>query len=405
MHLLQLAQEEPFQERGLYVIGVEYDILIEELKKHNQARAPVTNPDEVTRDPWDTEWPDTEVSVADTMAKVRVPREILELDASSMVPVGEGQHITRDEYVASRSLLKGSAAASSSTGEVATVDAEAAIRSYEPYKAHDLPSKEERQAAMEMTRKAREKQEAEYQLPEFWAGGWSSVDDMDHIDCIDESLGFSCPESFYPSPEDDRSTWIELTQDQLQKTYPDEIPHWIKTFISGLVRGAFQDPNDPRQPPRWARGHDLSLEFEGTWVNVQDVLNIVNECAQSELGIGSILRMAKHDNKSRFILRGPQPDKETKVGLLAHMMNARILPLQISAAQRAQQTHCGFVRRRTDRSQLAVHLQCSGAAWWNSLLCRSAVPPLGGVPAKTLSPYCQRRRHVNHTRRLGGRIW
>ena len=270
--LLRLAEEEPFQEKGLYVVGVEYDILVEELKKHNQARMPITNPDEVIRDPWDTEWPDTEVSVADTMAKVRVPREILELDASSMVPIGEGQHITRDEYVASRSLP----AASSSTGEVATADAEAAIRSYLPYRAHDLPSKEGRQAAMEMTRKAREKQEAEYQLPEFWAGGWSTTDDMDYIDCIDESLGFSYPESYYPSPDDDRSTWIELTRDQLQKTYPDDIPHWIKTFISGLVRGAFQDPNDPRQPPRWARGHDLSLTFEGTWVNVQDVLNIVN---------------------------------------------------------------------------------------------------------------------------------
>ena len=58
--LLQLAKEEPFQERGLCVVGGEYDILIAELKKHAQARAPITDPNEVTRDPWDTEWPDTE---------------------------------------------------------------------------------------------------------------------------------------------------------------------------------------------------------------------------------------------------------------------------------------------------------------------------------------------------------
>ena len=105
--------------------------------------------------------------------------------------------------------------------------------------------------------------------------------------------------------------------------------------MSGLVRGAFQDPSDPRQPPRWARGCDLTLIFEGAWawVNVQDVLKIVNECARSELGVGSILRLAKHDNKSRFILRGPKPDKENKEGILAYLMKTRCLPLQISASQ------------------------------------------------------------------------
>ena len=49
--LLQLSHDERFEERGLYVAGIEYEIFIAELKRHAQARALITDADETVRDP------------------------------------------------------------------------------------------------------------------------------------------------------------------------------------------------------------------------------------------------------------------------------------------------------------------------------------------------------------------
>ena len=143
------------------MVGIEYEILIAELKRHAQARAPITNADETVRDPWDTEWPNTEIDVADTMAKVKIPRETLGLRAEGMVPIGDAQHITREEYESKTNLLRGSAAGSSSSGDVTTKDAQDAIKACEPYKAFNLPTKEEREKAIETIREARLKQEVQ----------------------------------------------------------------------------------------------------------------------------------------------------------------------------------------------------------------------------------------------------
>ena len=103
--------------------------------------------------------------------------------------------------------------------------------------------------------------------------------------------------------------------------------HGDETFVTGLIRGNFED----KSPRRWCRRVDLrTYECNGVWVSTKEVLRAFTEaCPGPNLEVGALIRVAKHDNKGRLQFRGPGRNDDPR----ATLMQLVCYPLEVAAVQ------------------------------------------------------------------------
>ena len=122
---------------------------------------------------------------------------------------------------------------------------------------------------------------------------------------------------------------VLLTQDMLPQCKDMYTEHRNKKFITGLIRGNYED----KRSPRWCRHVDLRIPTrDGIWVPIKEVLiRIFNEACPNEggWGVGALIRLAKHDNKGRLQFRGPGPEDDKRAAIVC----LPCYPLEVAAVQ------------------------------------------------------------------------
>ena len=121
---------------------------------------------------------------------------------------------------------------------------------------------------------------------------------------------------------------VLLTQNMLPRCKDMYTEHHNKTFLTGLIRGNFED----KPSPRWCRNVDLRIrDRDGIWVPIKEILRVFNEACPNagQWGVGALIRLAKHDKRGRLQFRGPGPEHDPR----AETVSLPCYPLEVAAVQ------------------------------------------------------------------------
>ena len=377
--LEQLAELErlyPFITGGKYPTYVNLELYKHRLEKAvNIARHHYDAEEQVHENPWDvpaqdsgTQAREEEHRIAEAMSEIVIPDEVMQLEIESLVHLGGGRYATEEEARALRPTKVGAELlAKQSKGEMLKE-----IAGYRPYD----PSVEQREAAAASAaaaKRARTEQQPQSESlargsagsDASWEFGWSMEDDYAVAECsgIEDYEEAMNPRRDVPL--------VLLTQNMLPRCKDRYTEHHNKTFLTGLIRGNFED----KPSPRWCRNVDLRIrDRDGIWVPIKEILRVFNEACPNagQWGVGALIRLAKHDKRGRLQFRGPGPEHDPR----AETVSLPCYPLEVAAVQGHSQNIqdlSGWSLRSSMRRSL--FLGCVSRTTRNSR--RWKTPPLG----------------------------
>ena len=127
-------------------------------------------------------------------------------------------------------------------------------------------------------------------------------------DCLDfaEMTGVVLHDYWNSSPsKDEADAYLVVNQsDMTPGLAKPRIDPGVRNFITGLIRGNFIDKGEKFRLHSW----------EGPWVLALEVLQVTNRIKRVNLGLGTLLEMACHDNKGRLSFKGPMDHTADTIG-------------------------------------------------------------------------------------------
>ena len=127
-------------------------------------------------------------------------------------------------------------------------------------------------------------------------------------DCLDfaEMTGVVLHDYWNSSPsKDEADAYLVVNQsDMTPGLAKPRIDPGVRNFITGLIRGNFIDKGEKFRLHSW----------EGPWVLALEVLQVTNRIKRVNLGLGTLLDMACHDNKGRLSFKGPMDHTADTIG-------------------------------------------------------------------------------------------
>ena len=127
-------------------------------------------------------------------------------------------------------------------------------------------------------------------------------------DCLDfaEMTGVVLHDYWNSSPsKDEADAYLVVNQsDMTPGLAKPRIDPGVRNFITGLIRGNFIDKGEKFRLHSW----------DGPWVLALEVLQVTNRIKRVNLGLGTLLEMACHDNKGRLSFKGPMDHTADTIG-------------------------------------------------------------------------------------------
>ena len=116
-------------------------------------------------------------------------------------------------------------------------------------------------------------------------------------DLIEEMLGYPIYDYWRASPsKDEADTYLVVNQADMTKGLSKpKVDVNVRNYMTGLIRGNFIDKGQKHQLHSW----------DGPWVLLAEVLEVVNRVKGVDFGFGTFLELMCHDNKGRLSFKGP----------------------------------------------------------------------------------------------------